>query len=527
MLPASYSSRADAFSREGDLSVSHRMKKFYKPYHSGENAKIDDRKYKLKNSITTRNIGDIDDSGDSGDIDDNYNIEKLFDSNGEIENPDGDTERANKKEYKPLTTSMRNIKYPFSDAVSKHSHQDIDFLDEIRFENTSEYREKDLVIEICVYRINTNAHKPFLEFMLYKSSDDGVMVFPNFIYDDTTDGILEKSEAILGNILNDRGLCDFKGRISRSEIENDIAYADIDNRIILLFELKITDTDVVHITQHEFFWWTTVSEIFNYKKLLVYEISNTVTDVFMSCVDMIKIYYKQSLIETPGVFYNGNNKNISKYNAILSLNKSPTESRYGPYYYFTDLHTSMKYACYDADNKKREDKDGAGIVRFIVFHGKMKMFMKTDKIDDSKMATYIFERYPVEKKTGQFRDNDCIWTEGYNSAYNGYHNIQYYTRETANHSREHDSNNEIYTDSSDDTSDNDEVVLDLKHTLESETYVKTKKKRVTIILAMRLCIDEYSFQTPLSYHYINIDGGGDGVNIPKVYDYNFKDYKLI
>ena len=505
MLPASYSSRADAFSREGDLSVSHRMKKFYKSYHSGENTKIDDDyKYKLENS-------------------DNYNIENLFDSNGEIENPDGYTELANKKEYKPLTISTRNIKYPFSEAVSKHSHQDIDFLDEIRFEKTSEYREKDLVIELCVYRINTNAHKPFLEFMLYKSSDDGVMVFPNFIYDDTTDGILEKSEAILGNILNDRMLCDFKGRISLSEIENDIVDADIDNRIILLFELKRKDTDVVNITSRDHFWWATVSEIFNYKKLLVYEISNTVTDVFMSCVDMIKIYYKHSLIETPGVFYNGNNKNMSKYNAILSLNKSPTESRYGPYYYFTDLHTSMKYACYDADDKKREDKDGAGIVRFIVFHGKMKMFMKTDKIDDSKMATYIFERYPVEKKTGQFRDNDCIWTEGYNSAYNGYHNIQYYTRETA----EHNSINEIYTDSSDDTSDNDEVVLDLKHTLESETYVKTKKKRVTIILAMRLCIDEYSFQTPLSYHYINIDGGGDGVNIPKVYDYNFKDYKLI
>jgi len=507
MLPASYSSRADAFSREGDLSVSHRMKKFYKSYHSGENAKIDDdRKYNLENS-------------------DNYNIENLFDSNGEIENLDGVTELANKKEYKPLTTSTRNIKYPFSEAVSKHSHQDTDFLDEIRFEKTSEYREKDLVIEICVYRINTNAHKPFLEFMLYKSSDDGVMVFPNFIYDDTTDGILEKSEAILGNILNERGLCDFKGRISVSEIENDIPDADIDNRIILLFEQKRKDTDVVNITSREHFWWATVSEIFNYKKLLVYEISNTVTDVFMSCVDMIKIYHKQSLIETPGVFYNGNNKNMSKYNAILSLNKSPTESRYGPYYYFTDLHTSMKYACYDADDKKRQDKDGAGIVRFIVFHGKMKMFMKTDKIDDSKMATYIFERYHVEKKTGQFRDNDCIWTEGYNSAYNGYHNIQYYTRETA----EHNSNNEIYTDSSDDTSDNDEVVLDLKHTLESETYVKTKKKRVTIILAMRLCIDEYSFQTPLSYHYINIDGGGDrdGGNIPEVYDYNFKDYKII
>ena len=44
---------------------------------------------------------------------------------------------------------------------------------------------------------------------------------------------------------------------------------------------------------------------------------------------------------------------------------------------------------------------------------------------------------------------------------------------------------------------------------------------------MRLCIDEYSFQTPISYHYININGDRDGGNISEVYDYNFKDYKLI
>jgi len=527
MLPASYLSRSDSFSREDDHSVSRRMKKFYKTHSLGENEKINAHNYKLEDSINTRYIYDLDnvdnvvDDVDIVDNYDNYNVDNLFDSAGDIEHPDDDNTSGYKKYYKPLTVYARNVKYPFANAVSKHSQQDIDFLDELRFEKTSEYRDKDLIIELCVYRINTNSHKPFLEFMLYKSKKNDVMFFPNFIYDDTTDGILEKTEAILGNILDEQGLCEFKGRITPSEIVNDVADADIYNRIILLFELKIKDTDVVNISSREHFWWATVSEIFNYKKLLFYEISNTVTDLFISCVDIIKIYHKQALIETPGVFYNGNNKNITKYNAILSLNKSPTESRYGPYYYFTDLHTSMKYACYDTDEKKRNADEGAGIVRFIVFHGKMRIFMKTDKHDDSKMAKYIFERYPLEKKTGQFRDNDCIWTEKYNSSYNGYHNIQYYTREYVD--KDHDE----HIESEDDTSDDDDLLLDLKTTLESETYVKTKKKRVTIILAMRLCINEYSFQTPLSYHFININGKDDSETIPDVYDYNFKDYKII
>jgi hypothetical protein len=526
MLPASYSSRADvdSFSREKDLTISRKMKKFYKTYHMGENMKIDDKIHKLENIIVDNDVDDADDIQ-------HFSTEKSVDFNENIidsETIDADIDDELKKKYNPLITSSRNIKYPFSQAIYSHLNQDIDFLDELKFEKMSEHRDKELVIELCIYHINTCSHKPFLEFMLYKSPDDGVMYFPSFVYDDTTDSILEKSEDILGNIVNEDNEYIFKGRIGISDVENIIEDANIDNRIILLFELKRKNTEVVHITDREHFWWATVSEIFNYKKVLFYDVSNTATDVFLSCVDMIKIYYKKSLIETPGVFYHGNNKNTTKYNAILSLNKSPTESRYGPHYYFTDLHTSMKYACYDADNRKRERSDGAGIVRFIVFHGKMKMFMKNDKVDNSKMAEYIFERYHLEKKTGQFRDNDCIWTRGYNSAYNGYHNIQYYTR-TKIDTRDKETDVKVHasdTDTnsdSDDADDSDDALIDLKHTLETETYIKRKKKRATIILAMRLCIDEYSFQTPISYHYVDINDA----DMPKTYDYNFRQYKIL
>lgn len=508
MLPVSYLSRSFG---DDDHAVSRRMKKFYKSPELGENAKIHPNNKNINSEIydTTYNKP-------------NYNIDKIFDSNGNIENPDVNVENEFKKKYHPLTTSSRNVKYPFSEAVYKHQQQDVDFLNELRFEKMSEYHDKDIIIELCVYHININAHKPFLEFMLYKSNDDNTMYFPNFVYDNTVDSILEKSEDILGNILSVEGSLEFKGRIKESEVENNIHGVDINNRIILLFEIKKIDHDVIHITDHQHFWWATVSEIFNYRKVMFYEISNTLIDVFLSCVGMIKIYYKKSLIETPGIFYNGNNKNVTKYNAVLSLNKAPTESRYGPYYYYTDLHTAMKYACYDSHGKKRNNTEGAGVVRFVIFHGKMKMFMKNDKIDHSKMATYIFERYPVEKKTGQFRDNDCKWTDNYNSAYNGYHNIQYYTRENEQGN---------YTDTSDDEEDsaynvegnNSKLGLDVKETLELETYIKKKKKRVTIFLAMRMCIDEYSFQTPISYHYIDIKDN----DIPDVYDFNFKQYKLL
>ena len=520
MLPVSYLSKSRG---EDDYLVSNRMKKFYKSPEMGENTKI-------PSNIKNKSCDIYDTTYDHN----SYNIKNLFDSNGEIENPDINVQHELKKKYKPLVTSSRNIKYPFSEVVFKHRHHDIDLLDEIRFEKKTDHKNRDIIIELCVYNININAHKPFLEFMLFKSNDN-IMYFPNFVYDNTDDSILEKSENIIDNILSEKGSFEFKGRITPSEIENNIHDADIDNRIILLFEIKQTNNDVVHITDREHFWWATVSEIFNYKKVVFHDISNTLTDVFLSCVDIIKIYYKGSLIETPGIFYNGNNKNITKYNAVLSLNKAASESRYGPYYYFTDLHTAMKYACYDADGKKRNSADGAGFVRFVVFHGKMKMFMKKDKIDDSKMAAYIFERYPAEKKTGQFRDNDCKWTDNYNSVYNGYHDIQYYTRKNSKNKQDNYTNKDVNTDTdtdtdtSDDSHDNEEnydknnLDIYLKKTLESETYSKTKKKRVTIFLAMRLCIDEYSFQTPISYHYVDITEN----DIPEVYDFNFKQYKLL
>ena len=47
------------------------------------------------------------------------------------------------------------------------------------------------------------------------------------------------------------------------------------------------------------------------------------------------------------------------------------------------------------------------------------------------------------------------------------------------------------------------------------------KRNSIYYLAMRICTNEYIFQTPLSYYYI------DTKDIPNNYEYDFKKYKII
>ena len=64
---------------------------------------------------------------------------------------------------------MTNLKYPFADKSSEHLTQDVD----VMYEEDEEHETGgEFVVEFLVYHINHTAYKPFLEFMLFKSSED-------------------------------------------------------------------------------------------------------------------------------------------------------------------------------------------------------------------------------------------------------------------------------------------------------------------------------------------------------------------
>jgi hypothetical protein len=354
--------------------------------------------------------------------------------------------------------------------------------------------------------------------MLYKSPDDDTFYFPNFSQRNSNYEIVENASILLDNLLG-KDLCKFKGRIIESPDMNNVQSARINQRVILLYELTEKNDTIYRHTHSDTLWWCTVSELFNYRKILFYTISDTVTDVFLAYPAAIKIYHKESLLETPMVVYNGSDSNNAKYNAIFSIKKANNESRYGPFYYFTDLFNAMRYACYD-DNTGEKNTKG-GLVKFIIYPGRMKVFLKKDKPDKSEMAKHIFSLKPFEKKTAQFRDNDCKWIEHYNSTYNGAYKIPIKKSDIIVKKRDDGEESGDSGDSGDDFA----YMTDSEDGEEIESFVdslyETGKKKHIYYLAMRICISEYIFQTPLSYYYI------DTKDIPNNYEYDFKKYKII
>jgi hypothetical protein len=536
MLPSSHRRKKNELEHNDVMTLSDIERYYKKPNatidvrnirdvrDSRDNSKIRKHKSKKLSTHVLDKYSDSDHEDDYNDNDDEY--EDDSDSNlNEIEPSyiestisdkmslsDIDEEEEYESKYDNglsiKTHKMTNIKYPFADKSSQHLTRDLDSIYDNLGEG-SDTGDGEILVEYLVYYINKNAYKPFLEFMLYKSGDDETFYFPNFSQSTSKYDILENASFFLDSLFGSE-LCEFKGRLIESPNMNDVKSAYINQRVILLYELKEKNDTVLRMKSSDTLWWATVSEIFNYRKILFYNISETVTDVFLAYTQAIKIYHKESLIETPMVVFNGSDSNNAKYNAAFSIKKSNNESRYGPFFYFTDLYNAMRYSCYDIDTHEKNTK--GGLVRFIIYPGKMKMFLKKNKPDRSEMAKYICSKHPIEKNTVQFRDNDCIWTEQYNSVYNGAYEIPI------------KKSNSTTSDNDDEDSGNDFI-----HNYDSEQEQEQEqeplhgggKGKNIYYLAMRICTNEYIFQTPLSYYYI------DTKDIPNNYEYDFKKYKII
>jgi hypothetical protein len=483
-----------------------------------------------------------------GDKEDLKNLDFLFrEATGYEIGDDSDSdshpekrEKGEKGEKGEKYEKHTKVVYPFSHKYSSHLSQD--YLDD---DDNNNDNNDDVLVEFLIYKVNNYGYKPFMEFMLYKS--DNTFYLPNVLCNTTSKivngyssdsssdysvsdhsdsdnydnirshknkSIYQKVKSTLDTIFDD-GNYKIKGRLIPSKNMNSVEETCLSDRYILFIEYvshhdknnkenEITNY-VSYVPEKTKLWWVTISEIFNYKKVLFFPVHDSVVNLFYSYPEIMNIYITGKLIEIPIVVYNGNNANHTKYNAIFSLKKSSQFSRYGPFYYFTDLHSSFKYACYDIENNMHKFETG-GLLRTILFPQKIKMFLERDKIDDSIMAQYVFRKHPEKINTGQFRDNDNKWTRNYNTAYNGeYINI-------------YDKDNSL---------DNDEMeeMEEMEETdkIDNRKEIKINKSDIkkNIYFPVIFCISEYNQQQVLSYHYI------DTHNVPDIYSYEFKEYKIM
>ena len=343
-----------------------------------------------------------------------YNLDKLDDAGAyEFANGSGSGSDIEEVDDKDGDCEI----YPFASTLEK----DVD-----EFEVDADGEEATL--HICVYQINTSCELPFIEYMMKngynKESKKQQFEFPNIKYAPSKRTALDQVKNHVSTVLfKDNEVVKYRG------------YINTNNGIYLFFHKyfrKLKFPYKLSMIDDEL-WWIVTSEIVNFKKVLYIDVDKRVIDLFIKNPSVMRLYdCNHHLLETPVVCYYGDQYQKITYLAFFGLLKTPLKSSFGPFYVGTNFLSSMKYACYTNDYKPFELYDGTaltigkygkyvegGVLRSILFVGKMKVFLKTDVPDDSQISQELAKSDESIRKLLAIRDSNGNWTENYDTAYSG------------------------------------------------------------------------------------------------------------
>ena len=401
--------------------------------------------------------------------------------------------------------------YPFASSLSKNTDDDSLFdlghdasshpQEEEDEEDQDQYGGESIEIRICTYQINTSCKLPFLEYLMILSDEKegkGVFEFPKFDYVSSKRKSAENQaeEYILktlmhnedyahddanghGHVVKFRGIFKPKHNYGSKSGEK--------KRSSVYFFFQKYFKKAIHppqLSKHDHMWWVLSSEIANFKKVMYMDVDPDVNDLFIRNPEIMHLYdCKGRLLETPTICYFGDEFQKIKYLAFFGLLKAPVKSSFGPFYVATNFLSSMKYACYTHNQQPFELYSGekitsgehgkykeGGVLRMILFIGKMKVFLRNGEPDDSQISQELAKTDKTIEKFLSLRDSNGNWTEEYDTAYKGLHFA----------------------------SINDDVAVN-----PVEWFFK-----------------DYSHSLVISYHNINT------ANIPVKFDVDYADYKL-
>lgn len=325
--------------------------------------------------------------------------------------------------------------------------------------------KSDKIVNICVYTIiNKMRIPPFILFLLYKEEK---LKFPNF---KTSESVSSSAEIKLNLIYQN-----YKTRPTY------VSYKETENNIYLFYEIK-EEYKLELLNYNSYWWWATVSEIMNYKKIMNFDIHNSVYKIFYlePLLSLLFDKNKNKHFVGQSLYYGGYDNYIS-FIASLGLPKEMPTSNLGPYYYFYSYYGAGRRAIW-SQTRKKEIKNGqditrneygvhkhGGIVRFIVFGNEIKFLLNrpSDPDDKSEISQELAKTKSFFKETLKIRDVDGNWATKYDMAYIG----------------------TTYINVNDNKSKND------------KKKNKLKQRRLIPQWAVR---DFYQYY-PLSYHYVNTD----------------------
>lgn len=247
-------------------------------------------------------------------------------------------------------------------------------------------------ISICVYLINMK-EKPFLEFLMHKNNN--ILEFPSFKY--FGNNVINETR----NILN----------IMLSNLDVNINYTGYIKDVIF-FEIKTDIEYGVYQKKDNKLWFILVYELINLQKSLKMPISLNVVNFFLENTKLLYLTKNKNIIETPIVGFYGNYYNKITSIFLFGLHKGNLEDSLGPYYYYGDYDTAIKYSIRNFSNKLDVNKDEfnkRGLVKYAIFLGKTNM-VREKKINKNWIKDYqslIFKKdksinYCISNKLNQY-----------------------------------------------------------------------------------------------------------------------------
>jgi hypothetical protein len=397
------------------------------PGFSSKNHQTGSGKKNLKLKKYSHNEGDNDSKNELNEILLQYNLERMNEE----------------QHYDFSHCDTHQDAYPFASSLSKNTDDESLFELEGRYDVNEDQDGgggESIEIQICTYQINTSCKLPFIEYLMTLSHEkDGKQAFgfPKIDYVSSKRKSPEKQaeEHVLNTLMHNEHEA---GNDANGHVVKFRGIFKPPKKTTVYFFFQKYFKKPKHppqLSKRHHMWWVVASEIVNFKKVMYVDIDPDINDLFIRNPEIMHLYdCKGRLLETPTVCYFGDEFQKIKYLAFFGLLKAPVKSSFGPFYVATNFLSSMKYACYTHDQKPFELYSGdkitngehgrykeGGVLRMVLFVGKMKVFLRNGEPDDSQISQELAKTDKTIEKFLSLRDSNGNWTEAYDTAYKGLH----------------------------------------------------------------------------------------------------------
>lgn len=289
-------------------------------------------------------------------------------------------------------------------------------------------------IILCIYKINTSAKNPFIQYLLSNNGFDKMhlpvlSIFTTLNYEK----LIDYSKVFISSILEVKNFEEFNKNL---EFDGYFVY---NKNLYLFFDTTNNQVNIDDTYSCSNVMFALTDEIINHGKICNMSISEDTQDFFI-INDSINYLYDENNepYEHPIVGFVGKSSlERVKFTHIFGETPKNKLSILGPHYYFTDFNCAIiqggwSQDCnteYMYDDLITDNKCGGylkgGIVRFALFMGNTKYIenMPDDPNDNSEIKKQRLNDPSLNKnyeiQTLRISDHDGIWSKTYDSVYLG------------------------------------------------------------------------------------------------------------